>query len=420
MLKKVLLATLLIITATLSLASCGDDSDEVKVEVSDDGYVVVNGNKTEHKVDTKDEITVDEEGHLVVNGNKTDYLVDKADVITVDADGYVVVNGTKTEHKVHTKDEITIDEEGYLVVNGVKTEYAVDYCNHEYETVTTQPTCTEGGYDTKTCKLCDKIVIANKQDAMGHDVPSYTIDGDYHYIECTRCDYATEKEMHVAGDDNLCVKCKTPVSATAGIVYDLSADGTYAVVIGYEGTDTAVKIADTYEGVPVKEIYSEAFKETSITSVVIPDSVTSIGADAFHYCYSLTSVVIPDSVTSIGYYAFFGCNSALYTEYEYGKYVGDGENPYAVLIEVTNKNMTTYTINPATRIIADRVFSGCERLANITIPDSVTSIGERAFDGCYSLTSIKYRGTEEQWNAITTGKDYKPYSCMITYNYTGE
>ena len=48
---------------------------------------------------------------------------------------------------------------------------------------------------------------------------------------------------------------------------------------------------------------------TSLTSVVIPDSITSIGSCAFEYCTSLTSVVIPDSVISIGYNAFENCSS---------------------------------------------------------------------------------------------------------------
>jgi hypothetical protein len=93
------------------------------------------------------------------------------------------------------------------------------------------------------------------------------------------------------------------MSATAGILYDLSYDKTYAEVIGYSGTATKVRIADTYQGVPVKSIYQSAFQDTKITSVLIPDSVTSIGDYAFYNCKVLTSV------TSIGDSAFFGCDS---------------------------------------------------------------------------------------------------------------
>ena len=97
-----------------------------KVTVDNNGFLVVNGKKTEHKVHTKDEISVSKDGYLVVNGAKTEYTVDKEDVVSLDNDGYVVVNGAKTEYKVHTKDEISVGNDGYLIVNGTKTEYEVD------------------------------------------------------------------------------------------------------------------------------------------------------------------------------------------------------------------------------------------------------------------------------------------------------
>ncbi len=96
------------------------------VTVDENNYLVVNGHKTEHKVHTKDEISVDSDGYLVVNGEKTEYLVDKEDVVTLDDDGYVVVNGNKTQYKVHTKDVVYVDSEGYVIVNGVNTGIKAD------------------------------------------------------------------------------------------------------------------------------------------------------------------------------------------------------------------------------------------------------------------------------------------------------
>ena len=98
---------------------------------------------------------------------------------------------------------------------------------------------------------------------------------------------------------------------------------------------------------------------TSLTSVTIPDSVTSIGDDVFNYCTSLTSVTIPDSVTSIGEQAFYYC-----------------------------RFLTSVTIPDSVTSIGDDAFGGCSSLTSVTIPDSVTSIGGGAFCGCTSLTSV--------------------------------
>lgn len=71
-------------------------------------------------------------------------------------------------------------------------------------------------------------------------------------------------------------------------------------------------IPDTIDGLPVKIIGAEAFKDCkSLTNVTIPDSVTSIGAWAFHGCKSLTNITIPDSVTTIGKSAFHRCTELI-------------------------------------------------------------------------------------------------------------
>ena len=97
----------------------------------------------------------------------------------------------------------------------------------------------------------------------------------------------------------------------------------------------------------------------SLTSITIPNSVTSIVESTFSWCKSLTSITIPNSVTSIGNSAFFGCES-----------------------------LTSITIHNSVMSIGVRAFSLCKSLISITIPNSVTSIGKGTFLRCESLTSI--------------------------------
>ena len=114
-----------------------------------------------------------------------------------------------------------------------------------------------------------------------------------------------------------------------------------------------------------KIICEEAFRWSkfigcrSLTSLVIPDSVTNIGDYAFSGCRSLTDIVIPDSVTRIGDGAFRGC-----------------------------KSLTDIVIPNSVTSIGDNAFEYCFSLSNLVIPDGVTSIEDNAFEGCYSLSSV--------------------------------
>jgi hypothetical protein len=90
--------------------------------------------------------------------------------------------------------------------------------------------------------------------------------------------------------------------------YDFNEKGDGVIITSYVGNGTAVEIPATIERFPVMEIGSEAFSENSkLTSITIPNSVTSIGYSAFRGCESLTSVTLPDGLVSIGAWAFIDC-----------------------------------------------------------------------------------------------------------------
>ena len=109
----------------------------------------------------------------------------------------------------------------------------------------------------------------------------------------------------------------------------------------------------------VTTIGKEAFMGCGLTSINIPNSLTSIGHGVFSDCRGLTSVVIPNSVTTIGYQAFYGCSG---------------------LVSITIPNSVTN--------IDREAFSRCSSLTSISIPNSVTGIGDEAFYGCSGLTSV--------------------------------
>ena len=115
---------------------------------------------------------------------------------------------------------------------------------------------------------------------------------------------------------------------------------------------------------------------------IIPNSVTSIGDDAFRWCESLQSITIPNSVTSIGDIAFSWCKS-LQSITIPNSVTSIGDNAFSWC-----KSLQSVTIPNSVTKIGDFAFSSCESLQSITIPNSVKSIGNGAFDSCKSLQSI--------------------------------
>ena len=174
----------------------------------------------------------------------------------------------------------------------------------------------------------------------------------------------------------------------------------------------------------VTSIGSSAFYDcTSLTSVTIGNGVKSIGSDAFYSCTSLTSITIPNSVTSIGSFAFSSCTGLTSVT------IGNSVTSIGSYAFYYCTNLKSITIPDSVTSIGACAFYKCTSLTSITIPDSVTSIGNYAFYECTGLTSINYCGTQSQWNAISKGSYWNYYyynsgyyklNSTMTYNYTGK
>lgn len=166
-------------------------------------------------------------------------------------------------------------------------------------------------------------------------------------------------------------------------------------------TLTSINVPDT-----VTEIGGSAFWNCNkLESLNIPSGITEIKYGTYAHCSSLTSIIVPDGVTRIEDMAFYNCTAAteisvpstlvylgsdvfpqgmntdmLYT-YDNAYYLGNESDNYVILYKTTAANISSVTINPATKIIAQRAFINCKSLTEISIPVGVISIGDYAFYG---------------------------------------
>ena len=196
-----------------------------------------------------------------------------------------------------------------------------------------------------------------------------------------------EPTAAVSEDDETTKNLDAQNKDDQGLTYTLNNDET-ATVFACDGTVTSIKIPSNVESnsqtYTVTSIGDGAFANSYITSVDIPDSVTSIGDYAFDRCSSLTSVTIPDGVTSIGNYAFSFCSK-----------------------------LTSVTIPGSVTTIGEYAFSYCTGLTSVAIPGSVTSIGNYAFWACTDLTSVAFEGTDPPEFGSVTFTDCSSLNTII-------
>ncbi|MBR6604940.1 MAG: leucine-rich repeat domain-containing protein, partial [Prevotella sp.] len=138
---------------------------------------------------------------------------------------------------------------------------------------------------------------------------------------------------------------------------------------------------------------------SSLATIAIPNSVTTIGKDAFSDCSSLATIAIPNSVTTIGNHAFYGCSSlATIAIPNSVTTIGNGTF-YGC------SSLATISIPNSVTTIENYAFTECCNLASITIPNNVISIGYEAFSDCSSLTSVTIP------NSVTSISEGAFYGC---------
>ena len=216
---------------------------------------------------------------------------------------------------------------------------------------------------------------------------------------------------------------------------DFTFDATTGTIKKYNGNDAVVNIPSEINGTPVTTIGNAAFRDSSVTSVTIPASVTEIGANAFAGCTNLTSVTyggdwsnltIQSGNPAVEDAAKDAANEQLF-DFEFilnntavvvisykgtaadvtipSRYKG---KPVTVIDPVAfynNPAVTSVTIPDSVTAIPDYAFGFCSQLTNISIPNSVTFIGFSAFNSCTSLKSITLP------SSLSTIQSYAFYNC---------
>ena len=249
--------------------------------------------------------------------------------------------------------------------------------------VDTVATCTKAGTRHQVCTACKTSVSESYTDTNAHSYDSeWTVNATYHWHTCSKCNSVSGKKAHLIDGNGKCSFCSYQTTpSTDGIIYMISEDGTYAEVIDYTSSEKNVVISTVYKGVPVTKIGKFAFYEKNITSIDIPNSITSIGDCAFEYCRNLASVTIGNSVTSIGNSAFSCCALTDLT-------IPDSVKSIGMAAFYANSNLANVKIGNGVTVIEMSAFKGCQSLISVTLPNGVERIENDVFYDCFALTSV--------------------------------
>ena len=234
--------------------------------------------------------------------------------------------------------------------------YAFSDCSNLTSITIPLSVVTINGYAFSDCSSLTSITIPD----------SVTSIGTYAFYNCTAL---TEINYNAATVNNLSKNNNVFYNAGqngTGIIVNIGANVTklpnylFSPTNALNAPKVSITTVNFAEGSVCESIGDGAFSDCSnLTSITIPESVTSIGDWAFSNCSSLTSITIPEGVTSIGEGVFRNCSS-----------------------------LTSITIPEGVTSIGDRAFQNCSSLTSITLPSSVTSIGDWAFLGCYALAEV--------------------------------
>lgn len=270
--------------------------------------------------------------------------------------------------------------------------------------------------------------------------------------------FAAEDEYYLhehKSVDGICTDCGLPEQVTCVVYSD------YVVIADfiksnsdYENIIIDLVIPETIEGRPVTSIGSEAFwNVVSLRSVMFPQNLKTVEMEAFRLCENLERVVISSGVEVIEEVVFMGCTNlkSITVDEKNKNYCSDEDGV------LYNKNKTVLMQYPCGRVnsyyeasssvetvafgsfaecnnleyvvfsdnvkhLGNCVFSGCENLVGVYLPESIESFGLDVFKwvGEENFSHVMYEGTEEEFNSIDNIEEQLPQSAVIHYGVTDD
>jgi predicted ribosomally synthesized peptide with SipW-like signal peptide len=299
-----------------------------------------------------------------------DFIDGLEDMVKAEDGSYLV---TIPQDKDEDEDIVFTDNETFVVIVPVVAvdedagylSFSITKLDEVYEGLDLADNIEATTYDIK--------LLGIKDDIDAEITISYNIDTNRAGVKVYHYEDLIEDSAYASKTGCVTFKTKSfsPFTITynkpsQGLEYKLNADEkSYYVSRFGTCTDTEVLIPSTYNGLPVTAIGYRALQAAdqrnckNITSIIIPDTVTSIGEYAFDGCIKLKEIVIPDSVTSIDLKAFIDCES-----------------------------LTNITLPASLQELGGHVFENCTSLTEITIPDGVTKFNNEVFGKCTSLQTV--------------------------------
>ncbi len=366
----------------------GNDVDLKHVMQDLELYAVYKIDYIEYKITAIPEQVTIKRGGVELTTNDTLHYGERLDIKYTETEGY-----HKTNFKVNGADQME-DTKLYLVNGELSVEYAEEINHYVMGDIPSQVTIKRDGEILSSGAVLTHgdVIEIKYTETPGYEKTAFEVSG---------CYPLGNDQYGVSGDVTVSYEEEKEITY---LTYELNANGNSYDVVGYNGSETKIRIPNKYNGKPVAGIRGNTFNGCeNLTEVKIEEGVTSIGEAAFMYCENLTSITIPSSVTIIGNNAFFGCSLTSIMIPNSVTIIGDSAFQYCSLTSITIPssvtsigsyafrycyNLTSVTIEEGVTSIGDYVFEGCNNLTSVTIPNSVTSIREGTFSNCSGLTSI--------------------------------